>query len=343
MTASDRPHAAAEEPTAASIFWRYLLPGRLDLTLSGIWVAVALVLFIFAVRSHLGWEAAVFPGVALLSGLLFGGSILLRAGLAALTAQLGRRTNATVIAISGAKRGTATARSRKRVKFLFFLPETQQKIRGFGPPLTAQEIAGGVWGVGDKLVIAYAAARPQWSVILSPRPTAKKAVEGGPAAGGGSLRKVKIAILGDRATGKTSLGGRFQTPFSAEMAASVGARVSRAQISTPHGERTIMLWDIDGGISEAMRHALCAGSAGFVVVADGTRAATERYALKLLADLRAEFPTHALGFFLNRGELVPGTPLPTAVSVCSGDAVTGEGVEAVLRSLSDAVRKQRGG
>ncbi|MBS0657707.1 MAG: DUF3592 domain-containing protein [Verrucomicrobia bacterium] len=83
-------------------------------------------------------------------------------------AWVGRRTEATVVAISSDQSVKINGKHPKVLKYLFVLPASGEKIRAVSPHLRAKELKS--WQVGDKLIVAYLPETPTKTVILSPLP-----------------------------------------------------------------------------------------------------------------------------------------------------------------------------
>lgn len=96
----------------------------------------------------------------------------------------------------------------------------------------------------------------------------------------------KICLLGDFGVGKTSLVTRFVTQtFSEKYLTTVGVKVDTKLVTLPgRGRMKFVIWDLAGTDTAA---SICTsylrGAAGYLLVADGTRAYTLESALKLKA------------------------------------------------------------
>lgn len=110
-----------------------------------------------------------------------------------------------------------------------------------------------------------------------------------------STLQKKICMLGAVGVGKTSLVRRFvESIFSERYQATVGVKIDRKTVTLGATTINLMLWDLQGEAEhQASRLEYLRGSAGYLVVADATRADTLAAAERLAA--RAE-------------ELVPGAP-----------------------------------
>src|ERR1044071_1650162 len=83
-------------------------------------------------------------------------------------------------------------------------------------------------------------------------------------------------MIGAFAVGKTSLVARFvKSIFSEKYLTTVGVKIDKKSLSVGDQEMTLILWDL-AGEDEFMqvRMSYLRGSAGYFLVADGTRRAT---------------------------------------------------------------------
>ena len=93
----------------------------------------------------------------------------------------------------------------------------------------------------------------------------------------------KICMLGGFAVGKTSLVAQFVSSiFSDKYHTTVGVKVDRKSVMIGDTEMNLLLWDIYGDDDfQKMRASYLRGSAGYLLVVDGTRAATLDTAINL--------------------------------------------------------------
>jgi small GTP-binding protein len=97
--------------------------------------------------------------------------------------------------------------------------------------------------------------------------------------------KKKIAMLGAFAVGKTSLVQRFvNSIFSEKYQTTIGVKIDQKLVRVGETDITLMLWDLYGDDDfMKMKPSYLIGSAGYLLVADGTRAETIDVALRLQA------------------------------------------------------------
>ncbi|NJD20836.1 MAG: GTP-binding protein [Gemmatimonadetes bacterium] len=95
--------------------------------------------------------------------------------------------------------------------------------------------------------------------------------------------KKKIAMLGAHGVGKTSLVQRFvKSIFSDKYLSTVGVKIDKKAVDVDGVEVELLLWDIAGEEERfAVPLSYLRGTAGFLLVMDGTRADTLATALDL--------------------------------------------------------------
>lgn len=117
----------------------------------------------------------------------------------------------------------------------------------------------------------------------------------------------KICLLGDFGVGKTSTVRRFvDNAYDDKYLTTVGVKIDTKQVQTPSGaEEKLIVWDIAGGDSATPAfNSYLRGTAGYLLVVDGTRPDTLDAALGLreqLADKLGDIPWIGL---LNKADLV---------------------------------------
>ena len=93
----------------------------------------------------------------------------------------------------------------------------------------------------------------------------------------------KVCLVGATAVGKTSLVRRFvESTFSESYLATVGVKVDRKRVEVGGQRLSLMLWDLQGEEGgQQVRMAYLRGSAGYLLVIDGTRPETFGVARRL--------------------------------------------------------------
>jgi small GTP-binding protein len=160
-----------------------------------------------------------------------------------------------------------------------------------------------------------------------------------------SVLQKKICMLGGFSVGKTSLVKRYvASVFSETYLTTVGVKIDKKTVDL--GDRTVnlILWDVAGEDDvSTVRMSYLRGSAGYVLVADGTRLSTLEVALSLRERVEAELGSLPVVLLLNKSDLQDQWAIDSAKmdelrqtgwSVRSSSARTGENVEDAFRELA---------
>ena len=162
----------------------------------------------------------------------------------------------------------------------------------------------------------------------------------------------KICMLGSFAVGKTSLVRRFvESIYSDKYHTTVGVKVDKKVVAIGEDQVTLLLWDIEGAETEYdLRTSYLRGAAGYLLVADGTRADTLDKAVALQS--RAEETIGAVPFLLllNKSDLIATWNLDRHQlealkqrdwEVMDTSAKTGSGVEEAFLILAQKVTENK--
>ncbi len=97
------------------------------------------------------------------------------------------------------------------------------------------------------------------------------------------MMQKKVCMLGGFAVGKTSLVRRFvSNVFSDQYRTTIGVTVEKKSVKVNEREVTLVLWDLYGEDEfQRVRDSYLRGSAGYILVMDGTRKSTLDTALVL--------------------------------------------------------------
>jgi len=158
----------------------------------------------------------------------------------------------------------------------------------------------------------------------------------------------KICMLGAFSVGKTSLVKRFvESVFSDTYLTTVGVKIDKKAVSLSHRIVNLILWDLAGEDEVAsVRMSYLRGSAGYVLVADGTRPATLEVARSLHRRVESECGSLPFVLLLNKRDLQGTWAIDDgeveAVRrqgwwVQSTSARTSEGVEEAFGTLAERV------
>jgi small GTP-binding protein len=155
-------------------------------------------------------------------------------------------------------------------------------------------------------------------------------------------------MLGGFSVGKTSLVKRYvESVFSEAYLTTVGVKIDKKTVTL--GDKTVhlILWDLAGEDDMAsLRLSYMRGSAGYVLVADGTRPATLEMALSLRKRVETEHGPLPFALLINKNDLreqwaVTDDDLEKLRSdgwwVRSSSARTGEGVDDAFTDLATRV------
>ena len=160
----------------------------------------------------------------------------------------------------------------------------------------------------------------------------------------------KICMLGAFSVGKTSLVKRFiQSVFSEAYLTTVGVKIDKKTVELPDRTVTLILWDLAGEDDiSSLRMSYLRGAAGYVLVADGTRAATLEVALSLRGRVEADFGPLPFVLLLNKNDIREGWAIgdeeierlrQSGWWVRSTSARTGEGVDEAFGTLAERVAR----
>lgn len=156
----------------------------------------------------------------------------------------------------------------------------------------------------------------------------------------------KICMLGAFSVGKTSLVRRYVSGlFSDAYLTTVGVKVDKRSVDLGGRTLDLILWDIAGEDEvSTIRVSYLRGSAGYLLVADGTRPLTLGVAKSLQQRVEAELGPLPFILLVNKQDLVDDwrvAPEELAGLVDGGwtvrttSARTGEGVEEAFRELAE--------
>jgi len=115
----------------------------------------------------------------------------------------------------------------------------------------------------------------------------------------------KICVLGAFGVGKTSLIQRYVSSiFSDSYLTTVGVKIEKKTVQTGDQEVTLILWDIAGEDDVArIRTTYLRGSAGYLLVMDGTRAETLDVATTIQERIQREIGDLPFLVLVNKADL----------------------------------------
>jgi small GTP-binding protein len=155
----------------------------------------------------------------------------------------------------------------------------------------------------------------------------------------------KICMLGAFGVGKTSLVRRYvQSLFSDAYLTTVGVKIDKKTVTVGNEAVTLLLWDIAGEDDVSpIRMSYLRGAAGYLLVADGTRAETLDIASSIQSRVKAEIGTVPFLVLLNKADLQESWEIGREAmdgfeqagwSIVRTSAKTGAGVEEVFEELA---------
>jgi small GTP-binding protein len=155
----------------------------------------------------------------------------------------------------------------------------------------------------------------------------------------------KICMLGSFAVGKTSLVARFvQSIFSDKYLTTVGVKIDRKEVMVGERQLNLVLWDINGQDAfQTVQKSYLRGSAGYLLVVDGTRPATLDVAVDLQKKAESIVGKVPFMLVLNKADLASEWQIDQARLVrlandgwkmIRASAKTGAGVEETFLTLA---------
>ena len=150
--------------------------------------------------------------------------------------------------------------------------------------------------------------------------------------------------MGTFAVGKTSLANRFVNGiFSDDYLTTVGVKIDRKVVTVEENEVKLVVWDLAGEDEfQKVQDSYLKGSAGFLYVADGTRAETLEQTVAQIIENQRKYPGSAAVLLLNKADLVEDweiegtreTTIGRMLPILRTSAKTGENVEEAFHELT---------
>ncbi|MBI4851207.1 MAG: GTP-binding protein [Acidobacteria bacterium] len=158
----------------------------------------------------------------------------------------------------------------------------------------------------------------------------------------------KVCMLGAFATGKTSLVARFvKSIFSDKYHTTVGVKIDKKVLKFNEQDVMLMLWDLAGEDEfNKVQMSYLRGSAGYILVVDGTRRSTLDKAFSLQKNVEETIGKIPCVLVLNKSDLLDDWEIDSntveelvnkGLSIIKGSAKTGEGVEELFLSLTQKI------
>ncbi|MEO6393632.1 MAG: Rab family GTPase [Pyrinomonadaceae bacterium] len=161
----------------------------------------------------------------------------------------------------------------------------------------------------------------------------------------------KICMLGAYAVGKTSLVQRYvQSIYTDKYLTTVGVKIDKKPVQVGDTEVNLLLWDIQGddGV-EKLRSSYIRGASGYLLVIDGTRAATLDTAHDVQAFVDKEIGLIPFVVAINKADLIEEwqiTPVQIEELIARGwlvqhtSAKSGQGVEQAFSTLAERIMEK---
>jgi small GTP-binding protein len=158
----------------------------------------------------------------------------------------------------------------------------------------------------------------------------------------------KICMLGATAVGKTSLVARYvRNLFSDKYLSSIGVKVDKKLLAVDGNDVSLVLWDIHGDDQfQALRTSYLRGTAGYLLVVDGTRGTTLDKALDLKRTVEQAIGNIPFVLVINKADLAEEWEVTTDIednlqaqgwTIVRASAKTGDGVEDAFLRLARAM------
>jgi small GTP-binding protein len=156
------------------------------------------------------------------------------------------------------------------------------------------------------------------------------------------MLKKKICMVGQFGVGKTSLVRRFvDSIFDERYLTTIGVKIDRKDVTVGPESVTLMLWDLAGEDDLAQLNAShLRGASGYILVADGCRAASLAKALELQQRIEGQLGSLPFVLVLNkvdlrdRWEIKDGAVAERGWRVFETSAKAGTGVEEMFLALA---------
>ena len=115
----------------------------------------------------------------------------------------------------------------------------------------------------------------------------------------------KICMVGDFGVGKTSSVSRFvHNVYSEKYQTTIGVKVDTKVVETDEKSKKLVIWDIAGRNKFGnVEFTYLRGSAGYILVVDGTRANTLDTAIALRKSIEARYGELPFVLLLNKSDL----------------------------------------
>jgi hypothetical protein len=157
--------------------------------------------------------------------------------------------------------------------------------------------------------------------------------------------QMKLCMIGSFAVGKSSLVRRYvQSIFADTYHTTIGVKVDKKDVAVGSDIVRTMIWDLAGEDAfSRLRMTFMRGSAGYLLVADGTRAQTLDVALELNRQIEAALGPLPFVLVLNKDDLSQTWEVDpkritalerSGMKVFRSSAKNGQGVETIFEHFA---------
>lgn len=163
--------------------------------------------------------------------------------------------------------------------------------------------------------------------------------------------KMKVCLIGATGVGKTSLAARYvHSIFSEAYRTTIGVKIETVEVVRRDRTAQLVIWDLSGEDEfQNVQPSYLTGSAGYLLVVDGTRRSTIDTGIMLARRIRETAPRAPFVVVVNKVDLVASWELEPgdlraleqlAYAVVQTSARTGSGVTDAFELIADAVFEQ---
>lgn len=166
------------------------------------------------------------------------------------------------------------------------------------------------------------------------------------------MKQLKLCMIGSFAVGKSSLVQRYvKSIFDEKYHTTVGVKIDKKDVIIAGETIRMMVWDLAGDDAfSRLQTTFLRGAAGYLLVADGTRAGTLDVALRLNREIEAALGRLPFALALNKDDLTPAWEVEpdrvlslerSGIKVFRTSAKDGRGVEAIFEHFAALDRMQQ--
>jgi len=166
------------------------------------------------------------------------------------------------------------------------------------------------------------------------------------------MNQLKLCMVGSFAVGKSSLVQRYvKSIFAEKYHTTVGVKIDKKDVRIGAETIRMMVWDLAGDDAfSRLQTTFLRGAAGYLLVADGTRAGTLDVALRLNREIEAALGPLPFVLVLNKDDLAAAWEVDAdrvsslergGIKVFRTSAKDGRGVESIFEHFAALYRMQQ--